>query len=135
MRRVRLLAPELPARELEVRDDANGERAARLNRQLEVGMLKPEADVEGQIIVALPRILHRSNVARTQIEQIRFTTGLESATLKLECTRQRGNDQMATGKTPASKAGKELGSGKSSKSERVVAASDLAQAPRKPKKK
>jgi hypothetical protein len=42
---------------------------------------------------------------------------------------------MATGKGPASKAGKELGSGKSTKSERVVAGSDLAQAPRKPKKK
>jgi hypothetical protein len=42
---------------------------------------------------------------------------------------------MATGKGPASKAGKELRSGKSTKEERTVSASDLSQAPRKPKKK
>jgi hypothetical protein len=42
---------------------------------------------------------------------------------------------MATGKRPASKAGKELGSKRSTAEERIVAGSDLAQAPRKPKKK
>ena len=46
---------------------------------------------------------------------------------------------MATGKKPASKASKQLSDKKSSKSQKTVAASDLAQAPRrtpsKPKKK
>ena len=41
---------------------------------------------------------------------------------------------MVTGKKPASKAGKELGSKKSTKDEKTVAGSDLAQA-KKPKKK
>lgn len=40
---------------------------------------------------------------------------------------------MATGKKPASKAGKELRSKSSGKSEKTVAASDLAQTKRKPK--
>jgi hypothetical protein len=39
---------------------------------------------------------------------------------------------MATGKRPAHYAGKELRDRKSPKSERTVAGSDLAQAPRKP---
>jgi hypothetical protein len=42
---------------------------------------------------------------------------------------------MATGKKPASKAGKELQSKKSTKDEKTVAASDLAQAKKKPPKK
>lgn len=42
---------------------------------------------------------------------------------------------MATGKKPASKAGKELRSGKSTKDEKTVAASDLSQAKKKPSKK
>jgi hypothetical protein len=42
---------------------------------------------------------------------------------------------MPTGKKPAAKAGKELASKKSPKSEKTVAGSDLAQAPRKPKGK
>jgi hypothetical protein len=42
---------------------------------------------------------------------------------------------MPTGKKPASKAGKELSSKKSSKDEKTVAASDLAQTPRKRKGK
>jgi len=42
---------------------------------------------------------------------------------------------MVTGKKPASNASKELKSKKSSKSEKTVAGSDLAQAKRKPKKK
>jgi hypothetical protein len=41
---------------------------------------------------------------------------------------------MATGKKPASKAAKELASKKSTKDEKTVAASDLAQAPKKKKK-
>jgi len=42
---------------------------------------------------------------------------------------------MATGKKPASKAGKELGSKKSTPVEKVVAASDLSQTPSKAKPK
>ena len=42
---------------------------------------------------------------------------------------------MPTGKKPASKASKELKSTKSTASEKTVAASDLAQAKTKPKKK
>jgi hypothetical protein len=42
---------------------------------------------------------------------------------------------MTTGKRPASKAGQELKSKKSSKSEKTVAASDLSQARHKPAKK
>lgn len=42
---------------------------------------------------------------------------------------------MTTGKTPASKASKELKSAKSTASEKKVAASDLAQAKSKPKTK
>jgi hypothetical protein len=42
---------------------------------------------------------------------------------------------MPTGKKPASKAGKELSNKKSPKDEKTVAASDLAQAPRKPKER
>ena len=42
---------------------------------------------------------------------------------------------MATGKKPASKAGKELESKKSTKNERTVAASALAQVKKKPTKK
>jgi hypothetical protein len=42
---------------------------------------------------------------------------------------------MVTGKKPASKASKELRSGKSSSSEKTVAGSDLAQAKRKKSKK
>lgn len=42
---------------------------------------------------------------------------------------------MPTGKKPKSAAGKQLGNKQSSRSEREVAGSDLAQAPRKPKKK
>lgn len=42
---------------------------------------------------------------------------------------------MATGKKAASKAAAELASKKSTKNERTVAASDLAQAKRKPKRK
>lgn len=42
---------------------------------------------------------------------------------------------MPTGKKPASKAGKELGSKKSTKDEKTVAASDLAQAKKKPQKR
>jgi hypothetical protein len=41
---------------------------------------------------------------------------------------------MVTGKKPASKASRELKSKKSSKSEKTVAGSDLAQAKRKSKK-
>jgi hypothetical protein len=42
---------------------------------------------------------------------------------------------MTTGKRPASKAGQELKSKKSTANEKTVAASDLAQAKRKPSKK
>ena len=42
---------------------------------------------------------------------------------------------MTTGKKPASKAGKELANKKSTRDEKTVAGSDLAQAKRKPKKK
>ena len=42
---------------------------------------------------------------------------------------------MATGKVPASKAGKELRSKKSTRDEKTVAGSDLAQAKKKPKKR
>ena len=42
---------------------------------------------------------------------------------------------MATGKKPASSAGKTLGSKKSSKAEKRVAASDLAQAKKSGRKK
>jgi hypothetical protein len=42
---------------------------------------------------------------------------------------------MATGKKPASKAGKELANKRSTKDEKIVAGSDLAQAARKPKGK
>ena len=42
---------------------------------------------------------------------------------------------MTTTKKPATKAAKELARKKSTKSEKTVAASDLAQAPRKPKVK
>jgi hypothetical protein len=42
---------------------------------------------------------------------------------------------MPTGKKPAAKAGKEPASKKPTKSEKTVAGSDLAQAPRKPKSK
>lgn len=47
----------------------------------------------------------------------------------------RGESEMPTGKKPASKASKELKSSKSTASEKTVAASDLAQAKTKPKKK
>lgn len=47
-----------------------------------------------------------------------------------------GRAYMATGKVPASKAGKELRSNKSNRDEKTVAGSDLAQAKhRKPPKK
>ena len=42
---------------------------------------------------------------------------------------------MTTGKKPASKASKELSSGKSTSSEKTVAGSALAQAKKKPKDK
>ena len=42
---------------------------------------------------------------------------------------------MPTGKKPAAKAGKELANKKTPKSAKTVAASDLAQAPHKPKSK
>ena len=42
---------------------------------------------------------------------------------------------MATGKVPVSKAGKELRSKKSTRDEKTVAGSDLAQAKKKPKKR
>jgi len=42
---------------------------------------------------------------------------------------------MATGKKPAKEAGKELGSKKSSRAEKTVAGSDLAQAKKHPKGK
>lgn len=42
---------------------------------------------------------------------------------------------MPTGKKPASAAGRQLGTRRSTRAEKRVAASDLAQAPRKPKKR
>ena len=48
---------------------------------------------------------------------------------------RRGGVRMATGKKAAAKAGKQLGSKTSTKAEKSVAASDLAQAKKSGKKK
>jgi hypothetical protein len=95
---------------------------------------QPEANVVGEVFVAVARIEHARDhrVNGEGTKGVYKSCGLGD--LWIRCARQQ-EPKMATGKGPASKAGKELRSGKSTKEERTVSASDLSQAPRKPKKK